>query len=436
MKKVAVIGGGFTGLVAARKLVAAGYQVTVFESGAELGGLAACFSVAGIPLEKAYHHLFHTDTDILALASELGLDEVLEWRPSAVAIYRAGRIWPFASPVDLLRFGACSLGGRIRTGLAVLYLKKTRNWRKLADTTALDWMRRACGASATAAIWGPLLHGKFADHADRVSMAWLWARLHIRANSRDPGDGGEKLGYFRGGFVQVAEALQRQLAAGGARVELATPVRAIGHDGRGPTVDVGNGAQPYEAVLFTGSNAAFDRLLPQDPALDAYRNQLRGIKYLGAICHVFTSSQSLNDHYWININEDQAPFLVFIQHTNLLPTSYYNGKHVYYIGAYLPQDSARFLMPDAQLVAEWQDYLKRIFPAFDPSLVEESHMFRFKDAQHIVDIGYEAGILPCHTPLPGVFLANFAQIFPEDRGTNFAVREGQTIGQIMATFLG
>lgn len=435
MKKVAVIGGGFTGLVAARNLVAAGHHVTIYESGAELGGLAASFQIAGSALEKAYHHLFNTDTDILSLVNELGLDEALEWRASSVAIYRNGRIWPFMSPLDLIRFGACSFAGRIRTGLAALYLKKNKNWQKLAGSSALKWMRMTCGASATDAIWGPLLRGKFSAHAEKVSMAWLWARLHIRSNSREPGGGGEKLGYLRGGFVKLAEAMEKELLDAGAVIHLKTPVKRLGYNGNNPVVDDGSGEQQYDAVLFSGSNSAFERLLPKTPSLDNYREQLGGIHYLGAICHVFTSNQSLGDQYWVNVNEDNAPFLVFIQHTNLMPASCYNNKHVYYIGAYLPQDSERFLKNEAEIIDEWHTYLKRIFPLFERTQIEESHLFRFKDAQHIVDIGYDSKIIPYETPLPGVFLANFTQIFPEDRGTNFAVREGRSIGKLIGKFL-
>jgi len=61
----------------------------------------------------------------------------------------------------------------------------------------------------------------------------------------------------------------------------------------------------------------------------------------------------------------------------------------------------------------------------------DSRDFRFKAAQHIVDTDYEKKIPGCRTPLPGVFLANFSQVFPEDRGTNFAVREGEKVAEMV-----
>ncbi|MEI6674198.1 MAG: NAD(P)/FAD-dependent oxidoreductase [Verrucomicrobiota bacterium] len=434
MKNIAIIGGGFTGLVAAKNLTDCGHRVTIYESGKELGGLAACFELGGTPLEKAYHHLFRTDTAILSLIEELGIQDHLVWRASSLAIYRNGRIWPFMSPLDLLRFGACSLVGRIRTGLVAIYLKKTRNWQGLAGSSAMQWMSKYCGTSAADAIWSPLLRGKFADTADNVSMAWLWARLHVRSNSREPGEG-EKLGYINGGFVKIVDALEKRILATGAVVQLDSPVKQVSHNGTQPTVEVDGQVLSYDAVLFTGSNRALERILPNGANLDGFRDDLGKINYLGSLCHVFTSSQNLADHYWININEAGAPFLVLIQHTNLIPVSCYGGKHVYYIGAYLPQEKGRFLMPETELIQEWHQYLKVIYPAFDPTLIEESHLFRFRDAQHVAEIGYESRILPYHTPIPGVFLSNFSQIFPEDRGTNFAVNEGNKVGCVIGTYL-
>lgn len=200
------------------------HHVTVYEAGKELGGLAACFELGGTPIEKAYHHLFRTDTAILSLIEELGIQDRLEWRASSLAIYRNRRIWPFMSPLDLLRFGACSLTGRIRTGLVALYLQKTRNWQGLAGSSAMQWMKKYCGASATDAIWSPLLRGKFADAADKVSMAWLWARLHVRSNSREPGEG-EKLGYINGGFIKLIDAIEKEILASGAIVHRSTPIK-------------------------------------------------------------------------------------------------------------------------------------------------------------------------------------------------------------------
>ena len=172
---------------------------------------------------------------------------------------------------------------------------------------------------------------------------------------------------------------------------------------------------PFDGCIFTGSSSAFANLLPAGEGFDEYARKLRSIGYLGAVCLIFTSDQNLGDIYWTNVNEPGAPFLVFIQQTNLVPPDFYRGKHVYYIGAYLPTDGKIYSMPDEELTKLWFGYLPRMFPQFDVKRVVEKHIFRFRAAQHIVDTRYAEKIPDYKTPLPGVYLANFSQIFPGER---------------------
>ena len=197
--KILIVGGGFTGLTAALRLAQAGQaDITLIESSGQLGGLAAGFPLEGAWLEKTYHHLFLSDTAIVKLVEELGLQQQLLWCESSVGIFRAGEVHPFKTPLDLLRFAPCSPLGRLRTGATAFYLKHRSNWRGLLPHGAHDWMARACGQSAMDTIWTPLLKGKFGDKYKEVSMAWLWSRLHMRTNSRTPGGGKARL--FSRGF--------------------------------------------------------------------------------------------------------------------------------------------------------------------------------------------------------------------------------------------
>jgi protoporphyrinogen oxidase len=427
-KKILIVGGGFTGLTAALRLSAdKNNAITLVESSSQLGGLAAGFPLGGTSLEKTYHHLFLTDTSILNLVEELGLKEKLIWCDSSVGIYRDGKVYAFKTPLDLLKFSPCSFIGRLRTGFTALYLKHQKNWRSFAQITAYDWMTRTCGASAMASIWTPLLKGKFDLHFDQVSMAWFWARIHTRANSRS-GGGGEKLGYFRGGFSVVSTALENELRRRGVAIQTGATLENISAE---RTAVINGATIGFDQCLFTGPSPALAKLLPATNSLKDYAAKLRSIEYLGATCLIFTSEQNLGHFYWVNVNEADAPFLVFIQHTNLVGEATYGGKQVYYIGAYLSPEGKVFNLSDEELAQLWFNYLKKMFPAFDSAQVAERHTFRFRAAQHIVDTDYAARIPDFKTPLPGVWLSNFSQIFPEDRGTNFAVREGERIAALM-----
>ncbi len=426
--KILIAGGGFTGLTAALRLSAdKQFSVTLVESSDQLGGLASGFPLCGTYLEKTYHHLFLTDTSILDLVKELGLQDKLVWHDSSVGIFRDGEIHPFKTPKDLLTYKPCSFVGGLRTGFAALYLKHQKNWRGFAKQTAHDWLTRACGASAMETIWTPLLKGKFNRHYKNVSMAWFWARIHTRANSR-AGGGGEKLGYFQGGFNVVTSALESAVRRNGVTIRTSASVEKISGN---RTAVINGETSSFDACLFTGPSPAFARLLPSEGLPDGYLAKLQSIEYLGATCLIFASDQSLGDFYWINVNEPEAPFLVFIQHTRLTGTERYGGKNVYYIGTYLAPEGKVFSMPDDELAKLWLVYLKKMYPAFDAARISERHVFRFRAAQHIVDTSYESRIPDYQTPLPGVFLSNFSQIFPEDRGTNFAVREGEKIARLI-----
>ena len=50
-------------------------------------------------------------------------------------------------------------------------------------------------------------------------------------------------------------------------------------------------------------------------------------------------------------------------------------------------------------------------------------------------MGYRTKIPAMQTPTRGLVLANTTQIFPEDRGTNYAVREGVQAAEALLSYL-
>lgn len=408
----------------------AGWQVTIYERGSEWGGLASGFRINGAPLEKAYHHLFRTDTDIISIVEELGLQDKLQWHTSSLGLYYGGKMYPFITPLDLLRFTPLSFFNRLRAGVVALFLQKWPFWRGFLHISAYDWMRRFGGAQVTKVIWEPLLKGKFDRYYDKVAMAWLWARIHTRGNSKAPGEFDEKLGYFDGGFVVLIEELQRRLKELGVEMVLGASVESLTSVDNGAAVTVNSEQKLFDQVLATVPMHVFANLV-REQASENYLQQLNSIDYIGAAVMIFSSQQSLSKYYWHNINDLQAPFLVFIEHTNLIDKNNYGNEHVYYVGTYVPHDHKYFEMANEELENSWLNYLKNIFPDFDSKLISEKYLFKFKYAQHIVDVDYENKIPDYKTPLNNIYLANFAQIFPEDRGTNFAVREGNKLAKLI-----
>ena len=394
--KIAIIGAGLTGLVAGYRLSQKGHKVTIFEKGSDIGGLMGGFKIGNTSLEKAYHHIFSTDNYIIDLAKELGIFDKLSWHEEKTAIYFDKQTYPFMGAIDLLKFKPLDIFSKIRLGLVKIWLQKDNNWQKYENELAYVWMKKWCGEKAYKVIWEPLLRGKFHDKYKEVSMAWLWARIHTRGNSN-------KLGYFEGGFRIITDEISKRILKNKGKILLNYEL----NPSKSP-LDRGD----FDKILYTGASKEID--------------------YLGAICVVFTSKQSLRKYYWHNINDSQSPFLALIQHTNLIDKKEYGGKHVYYMGTYVPNDGELMNKKDSQIKKEFFDYLKKIFPKFEQKQVNESFVFKFKNAQHIVTTNYQLRITNYELEKNKIYIANFAQIYPEDRGTNFAVREGEKIANLIS----
>lgn len=435
-KSVAIIGGGYTGLTAAFKLLQQGFRVTVYERAPLVGGLAAGFTIEGVPFERAYHHLFRTDTDIISLLKELEIPDTLQWYKSSIAIYYKEKLYPFMTPMDLITFSPVSVFDRVRTGLVYLFLQKVGDWKQFISESALEWMKKYCGTSSSDVIWEPLLTGKFHEYYKEVSMAWLWARIYTRGRSKAPGEVEEKLGYPTGGFERITQTLVEKIISMGGEIKTNIGIGKIDSISGRVVVDIEGKEVTHDALIATTPSNVFATLIKESSHVsEEYITQLQSVNYLGAVLYIFSSEQSLSQYYWHNINDLKAPFLVFIEHTNLVATEMYHDKRVYYIGSYVPHDHEHMTMENKDVIKKWQAYLKKVFPEFDTSKIREEHFFKFKNAQHVVTRDYVSKIPDKKTPLPGVFLSNFTQIFPEDRGTNFAVRDGKAVAKMVEEYL-
>lgn len=429
-EKIAIVGGGVTGLTAAKRLIDKGYQVTVFEKEKSLGGLNEVFEIEKEKLEKVYHHIFKTDLEVIKLIEELGLVDILEWHKSSVAVYSKNNFYSFSGAIDLLKFPDLDFISKFRLGLIYLWLKFDNNWQKYEDVPAAKWMEKWAGKNAYKVIWEPLMKGKFHDYSDKVSMSWLWARIHTRGGSTNE-KGEEVLGYIKGSFGKIADALAKEIKRKEGEIKLDSAVELIAErKDKKINVKVDSKNYVFDKVLVTTPSEIFAKMI-DEKKYKKYADNLQKINYLGAMTVVFSSDQKLSNYYWHNINDLQSPFLVFVQHTNLVPKDNYSGKYIYYMGTYLPQDHNLFKFSDDKDKEIFFDYLKKIFSKFEIKMVRESFVFKFKNAQHVVDLDYKNKIPKYKTPIRNVYLANFSQIYPEDRGLNFAVKEANKIINLM-----
>ena len=401
--KIAIVGGGFTGLSAAYELLKYGHSVTLFEKEKILGGLAMGWKEKHWQwsLEKGYHHWFTNDTAILNLTKKLGLENKLIIKRPITSVWWQGKMYPFDSPSSLLAFPGLSLLDKVRTGLLLAGLKSNPFGEYLENFTAEQLFISIGGKKAWQTIWEPLLYGKFGDYAPTVAASWLWARIKKRTPS---------LMYMEGGFQTVVDALARAIRSRGGIIKI------------GITVNQKDFSQ-FDRVLLTIPTPIALNLVPQ-LKIENCKLQI-AIPHLHA--HVLileTKEPILKDVYWLSVTDRSFPFLAVVAHTNFMDKKHYGGHHITYIGNYLPTGHKYLSMTKEQLLKEFFPFIKRLNKSFHLSDLQIYNLFIGYYAQPVHQLHYSKIAPKLATPIPGVYLANLDSIYPWDRGTNYAVELG------------
>jgi protoporphyrinogen oxidase len=422
LEHVGVLGGGALGLAAALRLAQAGRHVTVIEREPQLGGLAAGFRVGPSALEKFYHHIFRTDTTIIAFIRELGLEHRLLWGQPNTSALSNGRIVSLGSIPDLLRLPLLAAPDRFRFLAGMAMLKAIPNERVFRDQTAAQFMPRLMGKRVYDVMWEPVLRGKFGARAEDIAMGWLWSRVHERSL---------RLGYLRGGFQQLYDAFGERIRALGGAVLTAAAASRITSTASGSEVHLENGqVLHFDRLLVTLPTRLFARLASDLPG--DFVARYPGPEHFGAHVLILGLDRTLvPDVYWLNINDRDLPFLALVEHTNFLPAADYGGRHLVYLGNYLPMDDPLFALSESEVLDRYLPALKRIRADVEHEWVQEHWLFRAPYAQPIVTVDYLSKLPPHRTPLPGVYLANMAHVYPQDRGQNYSMRLGERMARLI-----
>lgn len=432
--QVVLIGGGFTGLAAAYVLTRQGVQVTLLERDDHLGGLAGSFEVNGERLEKFYHHWFTNDEHVMQLVKELHAEDCILYRPTRTGMYYANNFFKLSSPLDVLRFTPLNWIDRLRLGLLVLRARRVKDWQQLEARTAEEWLLELCGREVYRVVWEPLLRGKFGPFASDISAVWFWNKVKLRGGSRSK-DGGEVLAYYKGGFAALAERITEAITSMGGQIQTGTAAAALVVDeGRVTGVQTGSGIIRADAVIATPALPLIADLV-EPHATGDYTRSLRQIDYLANVCLVLELDRSLSSTYWLNVNDPDFPFVGVIEHTNFEPSTTYGGRHIVYLSKYLPDTADLYQMSSPEALAFSIPHLQRMFPDFRPEWILAHHFWRAQYSQPIVVRHYSDRIPSQETPIDGFYIATMAQIYPEDRGTNYAIRQGKAIGNLVAAKL-
>lgn len=267
---VVVVGGGLTGLVAARRLDRAGCEVTLAEGSDRLGGQVRTIPVAGHVVDVGAEALHLGSPAARGLVDELGLaEQVVGARPGTTLVWSAGRPRPLPAGMGpagpsrlrpLLTSRVLSLRGLGRAGLEPLAARVTARLDDDDDTSIGAFLTSRFGREVTDHLVDPLLGSLHAGDVDRLSLrACAPALVGPAARGRSivlrrrgaratANPAAPVFASFAGGLQVLTD---RVLADTAVDVRVGAPALALEQLGGRYAVHVGDGAQLVaDAVLL------------------------------------------------------------------------------------------------------------------------------------------------------------------------------------------
>ncbi|WP_269850287.1 FAD-dependent oxidoreductase [Methanosarcina horonobensis] len=266
------------------------------------------------------------------------------------------------------------------------------------------------------------MKSKFGDNAENVSAAWLIGRVKIRS---DRGKEGEKLGYMRGGFNSLIEALAGEITANGGEIRTNREVTEIMiKDNAVEGVIVNGDFVACDAVISTAEPVVLDSIT--GGKLGALHDTLRNIHYQGTACALIgLDSRLMGDgNYWLNIKAD-VPFGAVIEHTNFLPFEDYGENLVYVTSYFQNRKSPLWTQKEEDVIDSYLKGLERMFPEFSRKDVLWTKLYRRIDTAPVYEQGYLEKVLPFAAGPSGLYLAGMfsSSNYPE-RSMNGSVKAG------------
>lgn len=411
--KVAILGGGISGLAAAYYLQNQGLHPVVLEATDHIGGLGADFRHDGLSIERFYHVMLNSDRHLLSLLRDLHLLNMVRWTKTGMGFYMDGRLYPFNTPFDLLRFSPLSLAARLRTGVGALGISKIKEPEHLDEVPVDQFLTDRFGSAAFDKIWKPLLRAKFGDLYSRVPAYWFWSRMN-----REKGGGPEIKGYIRGGYRSIASALETAIVARGGSVRRNTPVMGVHDDARGARLLVRGKEERYDAVISTLPLPVFG-----DIASTPLRSRfaLPDLTYQGVVNVVLVSRESVQKYYWNAVVDQRFPFQGIVETSRVIPSRWTRGLHLIYAMNYCQPGSEPYERPDPLLKRQALNGLKQLYPEFNPNAVEATYVFRAPYVEPVWPVGYLKQRPAMEIDGSNVYLCTTAHAYPDVNSWNTSV---------------
>ena len=404
---VGIVGGGILGLTAAYRLLEQGVDVTLYERSNDLGGLVGSFDFDGHPADRFYHVILPTDDRVRGLATDVGLGDDFQFRPTMTGFYDNERLFSMSTLREFATFPLLAPHDRARLATFVLRCQRTKDGDSLDDVPLLDWLRRTCGKRTVDRLWAPLLDSKFDGNYGDLPATYLWARTKRMSKTRDSA-GRELMGWLNGGYQRLIEALADRIRERGGVIHSGVAVSAIAGSARGVNGIVVDGRlHSFDQVLCTLLPPQAQNLLPGDVAALAPDH----CRYLGVICVIARVDHSVSPYYTLNITDRRIPLTTIVETTHVVDPAFAGG-HLMYAAKYVDPSHPDLTRPAADVERDYLEYTARIFPQLDRSAIQAVSVQRARMVEPIHSLGGRKRI-PEMFPVRGLALASTAHVYPE-----------------------
>jgi protoporphyrinogen oxidase len=417
----AVVGGGILGMTLAHRLRQHGHEVTLYEAGTTLGGLAGAWDHGGVVWDRHYHVTLLSDSYLRTLLAELGLEDSIEWVTTRTGFFTDGRLVSLSNSLEFLRFPFLGLIDKLRLGATLFYASKVKDWRRLEQIPVVDWLLWWSGRRTVEKIWLPLLRAKLGENYRHASAAFIWAIIARMYAARRTGLKKEMFGYVPGGYNRILARFADVLLSEGVVLKLGQPVALVDPAGGQVMVEGRSGERAlFDRVVLTLPCPAINRVCPG--LTDAEQARLRAIRYQGIVCASLLLKEPLAGYYVTNITESWVPFTAVIEMSALVDRRHFGGRALVYLPRYADPADPVFELSDDDLKERFLAALRRMYPHFRSEDVLGFRVSRVRHVLAITTLNYSESVPPMPTTMPGVYIVNSAQIVNGTLNVNETIR--------------
>jgi protoporphyrinogen oxidase len=455
-KNIAIVGSGFLGLTLALRLAETGARVTVFESAAEIGGLASAWQIGDVIWDRHYHVTLLSDSFTRKIVEEIGLGDEFNWVETKTGFYTDGKLVSMSNALEFLKFPPLNLISKFRLGGTIFYAARVNDWKKLEKVSVEDWLVKLSGRKTFEKMWKPLLKAKLGEAYRQTSAAFIWATIQRLYAARKSGLKKEMFGYVRGGYARVLERFGEHLSEKGVEIRLNSRVENIEKlsDGKIKILAAENAekkkmlSREVSAVTVTDSfqtqnyiqnsvrsvadsSPEFDSVILTCPSnvaakictqlSDAEKQKLEGVKYQGIVCASVLTKKSLSDFYVTNIT-DETPFTGIIEMSALVEKSEFGGNALVYLPKYVAPDDELFDKTDAEIEEIFLGALEKMYSHFRREDVLSFKISRVRQVFPLPVLNYSEKLPSIKTSLENVFAVNSAHILNGTLNVNETVQ--------------